>query len=498
MLKLFNQLFFYRLINSNNKSNYSLFGYYNSSKIKNGIIIQLELDKYRLFTLFKDYIELFHFIENLDKETCCLHEVIHSNKHQKPYFDIDDLFDVDIDDIKENFITSIISICDEVNVKINIKKDILIFNSNGLIENDKMKYSYHIIVDNYYCINSVQNKIFCMKVIDKFNKLTNYQYDKFIDKGIYSSTHNLRIFGFPKFKTYRYKKFELCNTYKNKNYIHYFPENCYDKNNNLDGNIQYMNLLQSSLITSTNISHSIPTFHIEEKKVEEIINTTDEQINYYISLLRNEINVKLNIYQIRNNKVELISEPYFCTICCKIHENQNPFIKFYHNHVYWNCRRSSTYKILGEFKNIEKVKNLDTLQCSIIMNNKVVDIDENNKNNEIENNENENKVNNNNNNNNEIENNEINEIENKVNNNNNEINEIENKIKNNKCNSNSNSLIILKNKIKINIVKKDKNKNNLLSLDNNISKKKNNPLLPNVKYGDNPKKKKNNNSISNI
>jgi len=67
-------------------------------------------------------------------------------------------------------------------------KDIILFQSHG---DRKVKYSYHIYVDNYFHLNNTEAKIFYNMVFG----LIPEQYHQFIDSSVYSKTQQFRLIG---------------------------------------------------------------------------------------------------------------------------------------------------------------------------------------------------------------------------------------------------------------------------------------------------------------
>jgi len=97
-------------------------------------------------------------------------------------------------------------------------ENILIFNSNGYIENDKYKYSFHIICDNYIFTNSLEQREFISDFINELKE--NNKIDKniinAIDDKIYKSIQNFRLLFSKKLDSSRFKQIDKKLTDKRK------------------------------------------------------------------------------------------------------------------------------------------------------------------------------------------------------------------------------------------------------------------------------------------
>ena len=169
------------------------------------LIIRDELlNNFIVFENYKEYIS--HWKRTLD-ENKLFHEIIFGFSGQKIKFDID---------ISSNDTSNDTSIIDEINLIIEeiIKQfekcyniiisydDIIVTESSGMIGKNNYKYSFHIIITNYYVENNEEVNIFTCLVSDELPE----NIKKYIDKSVNKQIQNFRLLGCRKKNDNRYKK----------------------------------------------------------------------------------------------------------------------------------------------------------------------------------------------------------------------------------------------------------------------------------------------------
>jgi len=311
------------------------------------LIVALKKNNY-LFSIFDTYLEFYRYLKSIPIYERCFFEVIPGNIQQKPRFDIEitdkhpsfEKYTINgFDTALDNIIKSILS----VEPRINIEKDILLFDSSG-----KNKISYHIVINNFFHNDKTEAKYFYDKVMENLPR----DYCTFIDKSVYSSMQQFRIINSQKYQTGRIKK--LVHEWKfEKKTIHVeYPE---PPENEDHKNIMELGM---SLITQTNDCLLIP-INIQKNFTEIILEDLEkDQVTKAFELLKHEIDSE-NVYEISEVKESVIIlkrlKPSFCKTCKRIHEAENGFILVINNYAYYSCRRSEKKTLLGPLSEQKKI-----------------------------------------------------------------------------------------------------------------------------------------------
>ena len=333
--------------------------YYHLKEDKNGLLSNLrEEEKYnkllivntiknvRYYTDFDNYIDYFFYLRNLPLYMRCCDEIILADRNQKIRFDIDakkiDL--PEIQDLIDQLVTSIIKEMENEKIKIDLTRDIIICSSNN-----EIKWSYHIIINNWFCLNCNEVKEWYNRIIRNIDN----KYHIFIDNSIYNGNHTLRILGSTKKDEIRIKEFMKTWKYKDELITYKYEI----KPNNENKELLYQ--IKESLITITNKCKLLPIVFDEEsqKKMKnldpsfEIDDKLLEMIKYKIKDIYPD---EFRIEKIVNNIIICVRErESYCWICERTHENQHPFLfvkenkinenKFYE--IYFSCRRMTNRKM---------------------------------------------------------------------------------------------------------------------------------------------------------
>lgn len=301
------------------------------------------------FTAFDSHLDFIHYIKNIPREQWCFFEVILGDQPQKLYFDIE-LYVSDLSPhenvdsfcnrLLTNLVSRIIDTFNEHNVNLNIDRDILLFSSSNNI-----KKSYHVIVDNYAVINNIENKALAGEILNGFPQ----EYSKFIDKSMYSSKQQLRLFQSQKPGSGRPKIF-VGEWMYGSDLIKYPYQSTNASDDYIKEAFKFTTLFSSSCVTVTSNCKIIsisPKIQTQQKifkssdegdcdiMTEEVIKAIPMRINPAI----------LQIYSIYKTTGSLISlkrqKPAKCTLCNRIHENENAFLRVSRlGKVYFHCRRN--------------------------------------------------------------------------------------------------------------------------------------------------------------
>lgn len=311
----------------------------------------------RTFAVFDSYIELFHYQKNIPIPNRNFYEIIIGEFAQKPHFDVDikkkeisteeNIIEL-AEKVKDSLINTIFLVCDENSIKLDIAKDILIYQSHS---DDYEKCSFHIVVHHYCHTNNHQALAFYKKIVE----LMPDKYSKYIDHSVYSSKQNFRLLGNQKIGSGRPKMFQNRMRYQGKYIKHIYDV---DFKNEIDLekklNLEKLECLKESLVSWVNDCEYLPSFQREEERTkkqnyEDLGDLSPETVKEAEKFIGN----KDFPFIVRDIKGSVISlrrlRPSFCDICDRIHENENPYMLVVENNVYFCCRRNKNKKkLLGE------------------------------------------------------------------------------------------------------------------------------------------------------
>jgi len=364
-----------------------LFEYYND--YTNNMIVQFDAcpdwyDKYkskagfnyntkdtkRLFGLFSNFLDFAAYVnEYIPRNGRCFYETILGDQVQKPHFDIDikrkDLVGKKYDeiDIVGALVDSLINIFLEMNLPLNLSKNILLFSSHG-----KEKLSFHLIIDGYCHSNNLEAKAFYEKVIEDIPK----DMRQWIDHAVYSSLQQFRILGNQKVHSNRFKIFMSKWSYYDNVIFYEYPEKLRLHKDEINNNncmsattiekIKKRNLhdLSISLVTNIGSCLFLPSFINERSNTKnnkyQIVEDLDKSVvNNVLNMLGAKANMNITDrrfpYRFKSVSGGLIMldriRPSNCQMCKRIHHNENPYliVTGKNRSIYFNCRR---YKNLND------------------------------------------------------------------------------------------------------------------------------------------------------
>ena len=390
-MKIYGKKWYYGLKQSKeDEYTYNLLDEYKISDVTKHLIVCLKPNKlpgeyelfrtkkgkfHHLFALFDSYLDFYTYMLNFPIEDRNFYEVILGSLPQKPHFDIDiskeEAGDEDIKYIGnilyQAVIDSTIEILDELGVKVNIEKDILIYSSHG-----DEKRSYHIIVNNKCHDGNEEAREFYNAVVNKISQkftITNpeyLKYVKFVDRAVYGTKQQFRIMGCQKYGTNRPKRFLERFVYNNVEYTHKYIEEF------RNDDMKRLAILYESLISFVSGCSYIQS--LVKPKIYNNYSTNsyldDVTINRCMKMLKEKMKYcpfSISSVNEEKNTIYLKREaPSYCPICQKRepHENRDPLIYIYKGAVYWNCLRHGKELdnlYLGDLSmNIIELQNLKT------------------------------------------------------------------------------------------------------------------------------------------
>jgi hypothetical protein len=315
---------------------------------------------YRLFTNFNNYIDFFEYSSKLPDSQRTFFEFVDKGRYQKMRFDIEienkDLTkDIELfNDVRSNTIKSLIEVLEELDAKIDLSRDVLVFVSHC---SEFTKFSGHIVLDNYCCLNNLDAKELYNRTVSRMDE----NLSQYVDKAVYSSGQQFRIVGSQKLGSGRPKRFERRWDYFDKTIDYVFGED-YTNMKKID-----LMILYSSLLTTTSHCKIISGIeaHPEEIYFKHHVkdNISEDLLHKSMVILAEHFGVKLSELPFKALKVVggLIClkrlSPTKCEVCDRVHHAENPFMlveereligtkQFYRVRFY--CRRTAEGIILNE------------------------------------------------------------------------------------------------------------------------------------------------------
>ena len=331
----------------------------------------------RLFSAFNSYLNFINYIKDIPQEKWGFFEEILGDQPQKLYFDIDITTDntpsnVDMDYFSKTLldilIENILTIFSNRGYNLDLNRNVLLFSSNSTT-----KRSYHIVIDGYIVSHYKENAVLAKEIL----KDIPIPYRRCIDETMYSSKQQFRLLGSQKLGSGRPKIFVDKWYYKGQLIEYTFPESI---NQSEDINtLKFTTLFAKSCVT---VTYDCEYLNIEVDEDEKIIprqytsnDDGDVEITEeIITAITNRIDkVALDIFKFDKVVGSLIllrrKKPANCSICNRVHENENAFLRIDKNgQVWFYCRRNEDSKNkVADLSDI--VGNITTAHISSVMSN---------------------------------------------------------------------------------------------------------------------------------
>lgn len=225
------------------------------------IVSMITQSGYRLYTLFDNYIEFAGFHQRYPPADRNFYELAIGDFLQKPHFDLDvkagDIGNTTLsldevgEQLKDTVVEQIIAILAEKDVRLDIRRDVLIFTSHGNTSVSS-KRSYHIVINNYCHYNHKEARALYDLVISRFPDSMK-PFAKFVDVAVYSSKQQFRMLGSQKKDSGRPKRFASSWMYKGQQIDHIYLEQPEDSDH------EFMLQLEESLLTNTASCYLLPS-----------------------------------------------------------------------------------------------------------------------------------------------------------------------------------------------------------------------------------------------
>ena len=298
-----------------------------------------------LFAAFDSYLDFLYYSKNIDRNRWWFFEVILGSCCQKLYFDIDiPVRDLDPTVNPDSFanqlicalVGRIVDSYDRLNIKLDLSTNILLFSSNS-----EAKRSYHLIVNGYCVTSNLENKILAEDTLHGFPE----QYLKFIDLTMYSAKQQLRLLGSQKPNSGRPKIFIDTWAYGPTKVCYLYPEFSAPDQTSKEA-VRFTTLFAASCVTVTTGCQRIGIKSQESPKCltpkyQQNDFFTEEIFKEIIERLDKELLAIFSIGKIEDNLILLLrTRPAFCSLCKRVHENENAFLAVSEEgKVYFHCRR---------------------------------------------------------------------------------------------------------------------------------------------------------------
>lgn len=319
----------------------SVFERFSLEELVDKNVVSLETRNGKMnYAIFENPADLFRYIQSQPNKSRNFHEVILGYTHQKPRFDIDmtqdkllegETLDSSIQRVIDLLLESIIKILEQSNITLDLEKQVILTSSNSDI-----KRSYHLVLHELVHVNHLEAGAFYRKVVDESEDPTFLR--RFLDGGIYSSNHSLRLLHNTKANEYRPKVFEKSFTFRGKIWNH-TPRR---QTNN--PKLQEFILFYQSLINYPCYCEVMPLY-CEDYSSRPPIELPDGAVARGLKFLAAdmEIDVKdlpFEIINVRGCVVDLKRlQPSYCKKCDKVHEHVDPYLIISESEFYFHCRR---------------------------------------------------------------------------------------------------------------------------------------------------------------
>jgi hypothetical protein len=302
----------------------------------------------RIFAYFDSYAEFYAYQIRFPLSEWSFYEMIFGELPQKPHFDID-ISNEALQEyypgeelshtallVRDAVITGCIQVLSEINVQVDIARDILIYDSHSTV-----KRSFHLVINNKCHDGNKEAKAFYEAVMKKVAVITNGKYLDFVDKSVYSPRQQFRIVLSQKQNSNRPKMFNDIFDYNGLRYTHIYTEPI------TDDKMKYIVQLYESLTTFVSgcsfIPSLIPHKTMSSANLSELTTLEDSMVEQCMLMLKQKMNpCPFSVKEVNGHVIILKREaPSMCVTCHRIHQAENPYLFVIGGKVYWDCRRAN-------------------------------------------------------------------------------------------------------------------------------------------------------------
>lgn len=319
----------------------SIFDRFSLEELIDKTVVSLETRNGKMsYTIFENPADLFRYIQSQPNQSRNFHEVILGYTHQKPRFDIDmtqdkllegETLDSSIQRVIDLLLESIIKILDQNNITLDLEKQVILTSSNSPV-----KRSYHLVLHELVHVNHLEAGAFYGKVVEESEDPAFLK--RFLDAGIYSSNHSLRLLHNTKVNDYRPKIIEKSFIFRGKVW-HHTPRR---QTNN--PKLQEFILFYQSLVNYSCYCEVMPLFY-ENKSSHKPIELPEGAVARGMKFLAADMGIDVKdlpfeVNNVRGCVVDLKRlRPSYCKKCDKVHEHVDPYLIISESEFYFHCRR---------------------------------------------------------------------------------------------------------------------------------------------------------------
>lgn len=342
----------YKIARSLRNGPKSIYAYHNHQIPLSTFVVQIETGKGEFaFTSLPNAQSLFDYVQKAPVEKRNYFEWILGDRRRKPYFDIDvecSMSDVKatrakLTDMFTSLTEALLLLGDEYGVDFEMERDMLVFESSGEKANT-YKFSYHIIINNWYLENPAQSKQFATLVRTYMAQQDDPKLSEWaeaLDMSVYNSGRAFRMYSCSKFGTTRVLRFLPHWRTRQHSYTSVLTPSGNKK-------AAQQRIFFASLITLTFSCAAFPELELPKKREYKTVSVDDEMVAQALQLLDDceEIdNSAMELRNITDGGLILLDthEPYMCPSCGRVHDSDNPYIRIQEDGVYFSCRRSRYY-----------------------------------------------------------------------------------------------------------------------------------------------------------
>lgn len=363
----------YRFYYNDDDRKAGLLSEYEEDTIKEGLLVQCTPNGEHLFAYFPNILSFLQYESNFKPEDRGFFETVLADVKQKPRFDLDvklsehrELFDsipdktVDqiMDDLIAYLIWGILQVMAEVDIQLDLSKDVLIFTSHG-----EDKRSFHVVIDNYCHEDCGEAKRFYKRVMKKLAEINMpHFFAQWIDHAVYSKLQQFRMEGSQKYKSGRIKRLKSEWIYGSTDPITVVTDlsahrASIEELSADDKEILYFPQAQdrfttfrASLLTNTGYCIVLPSFQTDDDIDKPIgcLAIHDDMAHQAVEMLAEWMGTQVGspnfpfaFNKLLSNGIIVLKRLFssHCSVCGRPHDGDNPFMYIIHNRVFFNCRR---------------------------------------------------------------------------------------------------------------------------------------------------------------
>jgi hypothetical protein len=324
-------------------------------KVSSLIVCFVNGQDIRYYTCFDSFIECVQTMLRIPVEKRSFHEVVLEYRNQKMRFDVDikkdckyglSIVEEQVQSFMDELIQAIIDTYEEIGYQIVPSKNILLFTSHG-----KDKWSYHVVIDGFYCENCQEAKALYRSITMKM-KSDNMHW---LDESIYNPNHSLRIL--LSSKSGRIKTLE--KEWKFKDQMIRFEYSEKPRNDKHQMVLEF----ERSFISLTENCFPIPCMVKKDLHPMQGADPVCDQVLDYSYRLFCSIYGNVFVFAKSVSNFVLLERRVEsgkkiesgCPICNRVHESENAFLVIKtlpkengitRHQIYFYCRRESGKKIL--------------------------------------------------------------------------------------------------------------------------------------------------------